>query len=805
METGESVSGVGPMEVEPPKERRVRQKRGRESPLGRVEELTHAKPETTHLGAEIQILKDKIASLKDESNPGNITTILEQTHDRIIALRNQAAKHKHTKRGKSLEEDIPTILHGVKQTVIAVAHKAASEAQTQPGALDVAVKAFQWLADVDKQNSLFYLINVAKARASCERYLEALDAISQIELSLPLSLQKELHSVLKSKDSAAVMNLLRKVEQFGNEVHGVVLLERSLKAKEGKATPLTDEENSELEAFLLLAIGNKEMNKRLRETRGRTAAEKTLVAFTYRTQKIDELMQSVERVDAALESSHLTEFLEGYRVFVTSWNNLEKAFEELSEDAPTSAYLPSRGVIELNEQVALLRLTPSKPASQQLFDPERFQKLTKLREGAIQLHETMVAEIKKIDDQDILAYETTIEEKIKKIIELLNTQLELFPRITEQRANFLIKISSSDYKPPLQISDIRNLTSMAETRDVFLTIKDPKDIRIREAQGKADRSNQLIADLDDLMQALPSYLPGDILFEDEAMNKQYQGEGGIVFSRMSAFHEPVEFATNMYGALKSWNVFRVQPYFTGSLMHATQICCEDGRLRNCEVPEGFSGDEVPFSTPLTYVTFRPNFVALLSPEGREALDALWGPMNDDQLQERLSSYYSESLAKFASEHEEEMGQIMEINRTSAAFAYLEDVTTRALSPLQHMTSAIAATTLHLAGVSERMRVPPTPEQFQIREAIFCSEFVARSITEIERLVNERLNEVLQQSRPESAPVQFLRPAIPHEVSKTSIHPNKLESLLTASGAYVRGPLPVATRLLVSSESLAPSP
>ena len=775
---------------------------------------------------EIEVLKAELSSLQHELTETHVIDFLDKTAGMIRQLESVSVVTPPKKQGErevkqendgveKLKSESREVINLVKQQVRDIAWKAVRESSTDFITPRIGEKALKWLAHVDSENTLNHVFHLAMIQLESSRFDEAVATLNMSKDSLTPELQEELVQVEGSMDPEKLKSLFGKIEKLKTEYRGIFLLGRVLSDKK-----LTSAEQPEFEQFLIRSLGDMALNRRLHSKAEKTAAEEKMETFTFNTRQMDACMTSVSAIEEALAQTGLQELAEkctSYKLSEEELKDFISSFDERSDESVKA------GLQELRELQQKLSVEPSRLAWEDRLSPGRVHLLRQLREKVIETRmkidgistSTMPFSLRRTEIENSIEYNIRL---MQKVMDEIDKQLELVEEIHEGIADAARLESVPGQIPPLTLADLWNLDRLSKIDDITKWVDVPVSQKIKNILDSVSKVETLRSALDTLIDILPSYLPGDVLLEEEGMLKRYKGVGDLVFSEMSLVRHPAE-ALSLYRTYLSKGIFAVQPYFTGSRMHANIICLQDGEFINCEAPLSYSGTKPTFENSLLNAVYRPNFLAQLTIEGRAALQRLFGPLQEGQLQELLLDLYSKSFTEFFVHNQEALEKI-KVVATDAAKAFFRDLAQHVASPTQQLTNAVYSKVLSpvaqavtaVVGVPRRIlrgkrslpsggsplraTAVPTAEMFEMKDRMFCSEFASRVITEMERVVNEHLNQRLREKNPEAFPVQFLSPAIPLDIPRNSIHPNRLGSLLESSGAYTRAPLPLATRLLV---------
>ncbi len=713
---------------------------------------------------------------------------------------------------EAVQREASLLFQQMKSQVEALADKVVQTGGGDVKCLEIGKRALEWLAGLDPRTAIGPLFRVAEL--VLPNFDDTMAILKKMSPLLPPSLQKEVVRIGQAKDVEGLKPLVERIRILATAIRMMPLLEKAISEHEKKGAPLTTEEKADLDSFLRASMGNMDLNEWLRSKVAPTDVEEFLIGFTFCTTDFDAKEARVMAVQTVLENMGLLELFAAYRDVRRSEKQVCDALGECVK------ILDDCGMKE-QEHVQLLldKLSPPFRSKWHEFRTEAYKDL--LRQIGRELPE-IGSRIPPGEEQE------RFDECIHGVVDLLQKRLELIEAIDRDIKRYEEQASDPKREPPLHVSDFRDMMMLTKVNRYLTRLchesYDLEDTPWKDLYDRTDLAAAQEEWLSSFVSGLPGYLPGDVLLEDERLLKTYEGRGAPVFSQLSLRSHPLQTTATLWRAFRSKGVFAVQPYFTGGRIHASLIRAEDGDLKTCEVPLKYTGIEPTVLNSLLTVVYRPDFLCQLTDEGKRALKALWGDLSDDQLREHLRNIYSECLSTFVTEPRQKgiIESHEEVSSSTAAMAFFLDAMQKAPTPLQQLTELVASRVLKkpvepsVSAAIERprrllkakRRLPssspqpstlrtysvPTPSDLELREKMFCSEFVSRVITAAEDRMNQRLQALRQEQEPGAPPIQFLKPAIPSGIPRESIHPNKLEAILQSQ--YRRADVPLITKLLV---------
>lgn len=646
----------------------------------------------------------------------------------------------------------------------------------------VAIRGFQFLMEVNPAQKDLYLSKVAKVHLLQGNISLCMKELGTIAQKYPTRLQHDFSILKPTPESLSIFHehLTNTLEE--EAINNTLKILRELKSQ----NEIPAEEKKEVENALVFALANRKLNEVVRPNPGKTDA--FLAKLTYATMENPSCQPTLARIQDALKSSGIAHFLASVQSFDENVQSTKTALQELAtfrEGLPQPSQL-STMLDRIQSSASALTPASHQPKWQYATGDERSIQLEKLKNqlssirGQLQSI-TLPAKEKK-----------RLQKLIETAIGTVSSQMAAAQDLKNQIDRFQHIISDPSYIPPLHASDLRTLyrykqleRGLDALQHVGLAFEHP---RLKMLFGEVKEARNLFSTINNLIQYLPGYLPGDILLTDEGKHKRYEGGEKVVFSEQSVLRHP-SVALTILKEGTSKGIFAVQPYFSGSRIHASMIGSFEGDISTVEVVSRFHNYSTDFDAGLTNVAYRPHFASQLSPEGKQALELIWGKMPDEVLDVKLQSLYSEALTTFVETNKPMLEQLRN-NAMKASQAYIRDVTQRLPSLVERLVSNVWEHVHHSykkGAITWRL---PTEDEMAAKNKVFCSELVANLMKEVRSLMEQKLNTL---AGTQNNPIEFLKPVISETVDTASIHPNRLEALIRDT--YTPIPPPLAVRIL----------
>ena len=565
----------------------------------------------------------------------------------------------------------------------------------------------------------------------------------------------------------------------------------SLEGGDVAKTRLEPQELALIESVIFDAIGNRELSIKLYQKIPQSSLEKFLCILSYNTSRGEPTCgQAAKHVKIGLQTTGLESFLTQCKTYTQSKQKLKKLLEKLQTQQFSCFSREIRDISAiLNEFTSASYQSQSQ--LQEFLDEKTKERFSRLGDAINELRKAAASQ-----EEFLPSIHEPIVDDMPKIDETLATCTQSLQTICNMLKDFERSgLPSEDYHPPLHVSDLRTIFHYARLEESFakfrllgISFRDPKLLLLEKEVTEA---HDLTHNLDSLIQLLPAYSSGDIFLDDEALISRFHGEEGPVFSQISLLRHPTSLKTLIKeGAARG--PFAIQPYFTGSRTHAGMTILSGGVLSTFEITGRFISHPMTFEDACMNVAYRPDFLALLTPDGKRTLEQLWGELSQDEINRKLIELYTDTLRQYFALHEPQLRSLVNDCQKSTE-AYFLDMTRSAPTALQHLVMSVSKRFFHWEkGGGLPWHLPPASLSFD-ENKMFCSEFVAKMFTQIQQTMKDYLNSQMPEDH---LPVDFFQPVFPESVKKESIHPNRLEELLLPTFSRVKSPL--ALRLLLET-------
>jgi tetratricopeptide (TPR) repeat protein len=528
---------------------------------------------------------------------------------------------------------------------------------------------------------------------------------------------------------------------------------------------LTEEDKQKLQPVIRFAIGNRELNKALGTKKTKTKLEKFLYSLSFYTQ--DSLHPIVSRINDSLDQT-------GLRLLRQNYDQLSQGIENLQRQLAhyLSTYRASYPEQELGAMQAwVAALTCLR------YLPSVEQTLTTHRQALAQLATARLP-----------------QETIAQIV-AASARLDEFAQARQQilaRGAALLQDPSS--QGPVRPQDMHIIEEcdhhLVDKLDWCKPSGGFTDPVVLELHTDVAAARTLGKEAGSLLQILPSYMPGDVLVQDEVRYNAFTGSSKQLYSTLSPYRMST-WGSLLHGIVQK-GVFGIQPFFTGAEKHTALVNAESGEMTKLEIVRKYRNEPLEFSTSLIDVCYRPKFMSQLTPEGLSAITEIYPGATQDQYEQWLSTLNAKCLYDHVTANTEEF----EALQNDGMRAMLEWVRSKIPGVIEPYVSLTATKTSELYEfLAKHLRFHPVaPEQQEEFVKIFCSEFNARVIVAVQKHLDSMLNTMLSQKMPGHPPVSFFKPIIPPSFKLEAINPGRLKQIILASG-YSEVPPPVAAQLL----------
>lgn len=315
---------------------------------------------------------------------------------------------------------------------------------------------------------------------------------------------------------------------------------------ENKATSLNEVEKKELLTFLQKAIGNKELYRKLKNLGiNTTTAQNIIRDIAFLTSDSKKTLQGeLQTFTEAIAEAEIEQL-----------SNSEYTIADPTEGA--EAVIVACKAAAKNKALAT-QLNMWKTRLAQVPERDRFE----WRRSAENIR--LLKEIKAAAPQK------------SPLLNAVDEYLEEVEKINKIITGWEDKVRESTYKPPLTFDNLRRMYALrnvymwmqADFLKVYPSIATDSVLKGLYDAGK--QCKELTNDLRTVSNLLPLAQSGDVLLHDEKRVKALRGSKAIIYSEQSLLHHPSIIFTMIKDVL-SQSFFAVQPYFTGSRLHAAGV------------------------------------------------------------------------------------------------------------------------------------------------------------------------------------------------------------------------------------------
>lgn len=558
------------------------------------------------------------------------------------------------------------------------------------------------------------------------------------------------------------------------------------------ATPLSDQQKDVIRTVLERAIGNHNLNKFLRDKNPSTltVAESFLLEFTYTTMRDPSCLVQIHRLQKTLEGVHAKEFVE---LVVKQRAEEERMLNELQvtieryKKKGRKLPLPME---QLEELLSQLQLSDDRVRSDLLLDPERREAWMKTKQLLDE-----VATTSRYHAQRQAAARMSV--RIQKLLRDKET-------IEDKTLRYESGLRAGTIRPDFSLHDYWSLNRYSrlipqKLQEYARIFENPPLAALLEQSVNARKQKFLFLSL---LDALPNYSTGDILFTDDTRDKIAEGKKPITTKEeaIQAFEQVLALTGDQDEA-----IWPLRALGSAGLSHVSFVFVRRQEPYLFEIIAHCEENEVTLSDARD-IPLRPSFVRLLTPQAKKAYQQKYGDISDQQIEKRLGTLYRRCQKEYFAAQQE----VFKAYDNSSALHALKDFISK---PLSEMPEGSLMRELYewakekfpqLQGqrVSGQTEVEP-------ESARLCSELVAEVIRDIQARMERYLQQELQVTFP------VLRDVLPSDKPVSSYTLDTLAIDLQQSGVYSVVPEPLALRLCVSlpprlpifqrTASLTPSP
>lgn len=361
------------------------------------------------------------------------------------------------------------------------------------------------------------------------------------------SCQNALPSVFKLKNQDRIQYETKMLTRLDPLLQNEVT--KTAKTKGEKS--ISEKEQSEIEAFLLYAYANDNLNKRLRSKKPLTNAEEFISEYTHVT-------SIAKTTECILAPSTLEKNISDVRTFMKT-SNLDTVLQDIKEIEKSEQHIfgcikdPQNNLQEFPEVSSKLKVfvTLFKKSPKSIWELRRSGEMHKLGQDLLKtLEETQTRKDVSSHITSLHGYLNTYLKKIEKVaksLDGLNPEKKLSPLVLRNIAIFCSFSKDID-----QIADsLHNFSSPI----------------LQDFQRVTDKAFFIIHDLQSLSNAALDFQVGDVALKDERREKQFTGSTRPPLSQLEITNfKNFKFLINEI--LTTSNIFAIQPYFTGEKTHA---------------------------------------------------------------------------------------------------------------------------------------------------------------------------------------------------------------------------------------------
>ncbi len=683
----------------------------------------------------------------------------------------------------------------------------------------------EWFSKVDRPEKFSYLKRLAGLMYEWGRYQDVITLMREYSIFTPSS---EWHEKLQSVDPVRdfqklpfiAANFFEHLAKLPFETIFRTLYAplSTLPPNGPRETPLTIDEKRKIEALFEYIQGDSRerqcIRKLIEENHGGVLASYVLRLSLARLQgpscrpMIESLMLLFDRSGAFAVFDHLEASIKS----LTALREQLRKVASISSDEPIRARLS----IMLAELDSLLPEDPEDPRAKQN------SALRLLSGQAASSIEKILADVTEIGaDSAVLKrlYEGRIdvdeiyEQLVKNATESL-TEIRAFAEKNQELIRYCKQhqvSAASQQSDCLQLFNSVGLYGSEELQALTAVLSE-NGVSWGPVFDEITQASLLLTRIEGSLTELPAILPGDVLFEDEIRQDRLRGTPEESLSAM-----PLTLSNMLKIIQTLWrnqSVFSVQPFFTGPLQHAA-LGVEPGKHIDLKAGSQIHIEPTPYTHLLISNILRPNFLSMLTAEGRKNVEVIFDTSDISELQDRMARFYSQIFRVFVERHSEELEKI-ELSQWKSfhsMFVSFEDAAWKIMSSpgklllaasgyalgcdAQRATAQQWSSLLEWAqgrvADAERVDEARVVSELSVKR-MFCSEFVASMLVitfrEMDAVLNERL--------PEGVPkCTFFKDIFPVDTRYDALHPNMLATMLLKSGFFVQAPAHPIAQLLMT--------
>ena len=557
----------------------------------------------------------------------------------------------------------------------------------------------------------------------------------------------------------------------------VELLDRALTTQD----TLTPEQQVTIQTLLERAIGNRDLNRMLKEKKPETLtkAERFLLNLTYTTMKAPSCAHQLELLGRGLQQTHAVEFTASVKAYKEKKAKIDSPLRALTREIG-KPWVEEKDLTTVLQNIETLsqELTADDSASLPAppFDQHRLKTLLELAENLQKIPMTRDVPLR-------------IRNLVKKSLGLIQDVTQTLQRLSQQQQEYETQLQNGSLQPPLTLRDYWKLRRYRDLSATFTDLQekgvDFSEPRLSTLQDETRRAREGILTLNSFFDSLPSFATGDIVFLDDGREKIRDGEKPITTldEAKVAFQTVFTHTGDINEA-----IWPLRALGSKGIAHVAYAFSKGGRPQLLEM--GDTCDINPAFMPdgQLNISFRPHLVQLLTPEAKEAITSRLGPRSDEDIERGLLSVYDKCLQKYLKVNEERFKTFDNRNALHAIKSFIN-------KPLSEMPEGSLIRQLFEWAKKKfpdflKARAPMEVEGGHGTEML-CSELVAEVIRDVQLDVEHELQQQFGVDFP------ILRPVIPPGKDLSTYTIDSLVDELKRSRAYSRVPEPLSTRLFVA--------
>ena len=388
------------------------------------------------------------------------------------------------------------------------------------------------------------------------------------------------------------------------------------------------------------------------------------------------------------------------------------------------------------------------------------------------------------------------KEKVPDAIVLARTELHQYSTLLQSARDQRDRLidAAEHAKKAIDLADLRVVEQYADVNELFKLLPDDEDLggQIEQLRESATQASTIAQKLDYAMQVLPSYEPGDLLFDEEGRMKAYKRgeEKGSVYSEIPL---SLSNAVRVFKDTVSKGVFATQGFWTRSKYTHVEPCVslpdDDGTVlkQQIGVTTPCRVTPIDFFESVWITSLRPDFDKVLTAEAKEALKEAWGINYQDELARR----YSRLLTEFVCRNREVLEENVQNDPYKGAVAFIDSLPDILVVNYKKRLKSIVES---FAPKKEAKPLDGEDLKETFSTRMFCSEFSGAVLMKVLEKLNVELVEELPALK---QPKAFIDQVFISPDKLPRLHPGALANQVGAY--YTEAKRPVLTRLLLGQK------